>query len=158
MSDRSLYDRDFYTWTQQQAELLQQVRDNRIDTEHLAEEVADLGKSQLHAVQRHIELVFVHLIKLAVSPADGPPNHWLSETRGHWRQLRRRFSPGMRQHLDLHEMWREAIQEANDALAGFGEPVVALDLPCPFTLDDLLSEDLDLVAAVDRVRRQIDAP
>ena len=48
-----LYDEDFYAWTQQQAEALRThfKGDNRLDVEHLAEEVEDLGKSELQAVE-----------------------------------------------------------------------------------------------------------
>ena len=52
-----LYDEDFYAWTQQQAEVLRThfQGDNRLDVEHLAEEVEDLGKSELHAIESYVE-------------------------------------------------------------------------------------------------------
>ena len=53
MASERLYDTDFYAWTQDQARKLREVRDNRLDAEHLAEEVADLGKSELRAVKAH---------------------------------------------------------------------------------------------------------
>jgi Domain of unknown function DUF29 len=45
-----LYEQDFYAWTQQQAEALRThfAGYNRLDVEHLAEEVEGLGKSELH--------------------------------------------------------------------------------------------------------------
>nr|NIR61840.1 DUF29 domain-containing protein [Gammaproteobacteria bacterium] len=119
----------------------------------LAEEVADLGRSELRGVERHIELLFIHLIKLAVSPAVGPPNQWISEARAHAAQARRGFSPGMRQHIDIADLWREAVDEANDDLAGFGDPVIARDLPCPFELDDLLTRSFEPKAAMLAVQR-----
>ena len=41
-----LYDIDFYAWTQEQAAALREHfrGDNRLDVEHLAEEVEDLGR------------------------------------------------------------------------------------------------------------------
>ena len=64
-----LYDEDFYAWTQQQAEALRThfQGDNRLDVEHLAEEVEDLGKSELHAVESFVENVIEHLLKLDYS-------------------------------------------------------------------------------------------
>jgi hypothetical protein len=44
MSSQRLYDTDFYAWPQDQAAKLREVRDNRLDAENLAEEVADLGQ------------------------------------------------------------------------------------------------------------------
>ncbi|HTT81498.1 MAG TPA: DUF29 family protein [Stellaceae bacterium] len=50
------YDDDFYAWTQYQAEVLRGLptSDNRYDREHVAEEIEDLGKSELHTVESQI--------------------------------------------------------------------------------------------------------
>jgi hypothetical protein len=158
MSGQRLYDTDFYTWTQQQAELLQQVRDNRIDTEHLAEEVADLGKRDLRAVRSYIWHLFRHLIKLAVSPADRPVAHWLSEADDFATFAREAFALGMRQHIDVEALWRSAVKRTNRHLARYGEPQAPTHVACPFDLDDLLSEDFDPDKALETVRRAIKSP
>lgn len=44
-----LYEADFYLWSQRQAEALRSRSHNRLDWEHLAEEVEDLGGSQKRA-------------------------------------------------------------------------------------------------------------
>ena len=64
-----LYDEDFYAWTQQQAQALRThfQGDNRLDVEHLAEEVEDLGKSELHAVESFVENVIERLLKIDYS-------------------------------------------------------------------------------------------
>lgn len=41
-----LHATDFYSWTRQQAELLRARRLDELDTEHLMEELWDLGASQ----------------------------------------------------------------------------------------------------------------
>jgi len=57
MDRRSLYDDDIYAWTQQQAEALRRLagkgRDlpNDLDLENVAEEIEDVGKSELHRVE-----------------------------------------------------------------------------------------------------------
>jgi hypothetical protein len=50
-ADGSLYDEDFYAWTQQQAELLRHgpAAANRLDYDPLAEEIEDLERSELPA-------------------------------------------------------------------------------------------------------------
>ena len=48
--------------------------DNRLDVEHLAEEVEDLGKSELQAVESFIEHIIAHLLKLDYS-GQAPPRH-----------------------------------------------------------------------------------
>jgi hypothetical protein len=45
MSTQSLYDEDFYAWTQQQGELLRRLPSpvNELDLEHIAEEIVGAG-------------------------------------------------------------------------------------------------------------------
>ena len=40
----TVYDKDFYAWTQEQSRLLRTGRFNDLDLTHLIEEVEDLGK------------------------------------------------------------------------------------------------------------------
>ena len=75
-----LSERDFYTWTQDQAARLRALRGHdAIDAEHVAEEIADLGQERRDAVQSNIERCPEHLIKLAASPATAPRGTWTSD-------------------------------------------------------------------------------
>jgi hypothetical protein len=60
------YDEDFYAWTQAQAKALRTHfrGDNRLDVEHLAEEVEDLGSSELQAIESFVEQIIAQLLKL----------------------------------------------------------------------------------------------
>src|SRR5512142_2324444 len=80
-ADGSLYDEDFYAWTQEQAELLRRlpIVSNRLDTELLAEEIEDLGKTELHSVQSLCEHIIEHLLKLEYSGLLEPADHWRQE-------------------------------------------------------------------------------
>ena len=79
--DGSRYDEDFYAWTQEQAELLRRggAGANGLDIEHLAEEIEDLGESELHACQSLCEHIIEHLLKLEYSGVDEPARHWRRE-------------------------------------------------------------------------------
>jgi hypothetical protein len=75
-----LYDEDFYAWTQEQAAALRALRgDNRLDVEHLAEEIEDLGKSDLQAVESFVEQIIADLLKVDYSGQDNPRQHWRAE-------------------------------------------------------------------------------
>ena len=93
-----LYDEDFYAWTQAQAQALRTYfrGDNRIDIEHLAEEVEDLGTSELHAVESYVENIMTHLLKLDHSGLDWPRNHWRREILAFRQSLQRRLTPSLR--------------------------------------------------------------
>ena len=77
-----LYDEDFYAWTQQQAQALRThfQGDNRLDVEHLAEEVEDLGKSELQAVESFVEQIIAHLLEARLFGLGRVPRpHWRAE-------------------------------------------------------------------------------
>ena len=67
--DTSLYERDFYAWTQAQAALLEAGHLGSLDLEHLAEEIEDMGSEQRHAVSSRLRHLLAH--RDGVSP-DGP--------------------------------------------------------------------------------------
>ena len=73
-ADGSLYDEDFYAWTQQQAELLRRgpAAANRLDYDLIAEEIEDLGKSELHTCQSLCEHIIEHLLKIEYSGLTEP--------------------------------------------------------------------------------------
>jgi len=78
-----LYEQDWYAWTQDQAARLrawpEHLRPNGLDVEHLAEEVEDMGGSQRRAVESHLRLIALHLLKLEFHPARENLGHWIGE-------------------------------------------------------------------------------
>ncbi len=65
----TLYDSDFYTWTQEQAALLRSGRFDRIDLANLTEEIETLGRSELSGLRSSYKLIAMHLLKLMMQPA-----------------------------------------------------------------------------------------
>src|SRR5204863_498561 len=108
----SLYDEDFYAWTQQQAELLRRggAGANSLDIEHIAEEIEDLGKSELHACQSLCEHIIEHLLKLEYSGLAEPARHWQREIV-EWRlQLEKKLTRSILAKFDLGERYRYAVR------------------------------------------------
>ena len=63
---------------------------------------------------------------------------WRAEARLYRRQARRKFTPGMRQRIDVSSLYADAIAglpETIDGLAGLPVPA-----ECPVTLDELLAD------------------
>jgi hypothetical protein len=140
-ADASLYDEDFYAWTREQAELLRRVRPgaNGLDIEHIAEEIEDLGKSELHACQSLCEHIIEHLLKLEYSGLDEPTRHWRQEIV-EWRlQLGRKLTRTLSAQIDLNERYRYALRllrPFSDDMPGLMQRVPA---ECPYSLDQILS-------------------
>src|SRR5438477_3903914 len=108
----SLYDEDFYAWTQEQAELLRRggAGANRLDVELIAEEIEDLGKSELHACQSLCEHIIEHMLKLEYSGLDEPAAHWRREVT-EWRlQLERKLTRSITAKLDIDQRYSSALR------------------------------------------------
>jgi len=134
-----LYTADILRWSDQQAELVRRLaRGERvkdaIDWENVIEEVESVGRSELTAVKILLKRALEHLIKCHIWPA-GQVEHWRQEALVFLDDAKDRFSPSMRQAIDIAQLWRKAITRA---LPEGQSPPLPLPAQCPFTLDDLL--------------------
>jgi len=65
--DNLLYTEDFFTWTQQQLDLLSKRRFDQLDLEHLIEEIQDLGNRHYDQLESRLMILIAHLYKVAGS-------------------------------------------------------------------------------------------
>lgn len=111
-----LYERDFFAWTQEQAKVLRTHfrGDDRLDVEHLAEEIEDLGRSELKALEGQVVNILAHLLKLDCCSLDWPRSHWRQEIFAFRRLLERRIAAGLRQVIlaELDELSASARETA----------------------------------------------
>jgi hypothetical protein len=141
-----LYERDVLAWSRHQADLLRRVgrgeRVNDVDWTNVAEEIEDVGLSELHSVESYLTLIMVHLLKIQASPDDTAADHWSTEIAAFQGNARRRFTPSMRQRIDLAALYADAIRQLR-----IGDRRNKIPRPWPdanpFTLDELLSGDPD---------------
>lgn len=57
------YDRDFYTWSLEQARLVREGRWDGIDRENVAEEIESLGREQFSKLRSAIRVLLMHMLK-----------------------------------------------------------------------------------------------
>jgi len=79
----TLYDQDFYAWTQEQAALLRIGAVHELDLTNLAEEIEDMGHSQQDKLASHLLVLLTHLLKLLLA-AKALPTDYERAARG-WR-------------------------------------------------------------------------
>lgn len=151
------YDEDVFAWSREQADVLRTLLarpglPNGLDLPNVIEEIEDVGNNQLHAVESCIRLILVHLIKVVSSRSPEPKRHWLAEIVSFHADLMQRYTPSMRQAVDLDRLWRRALKQSSASLEAEGEEVV-LDMrsACPVHLDQLTSEELDRAQLVAQV-------
>jgi hypothetical protein len=61
--ERAGYDRDFYTWSQEQGRLVREGRWSEVDQENIAEEIESLGREQFNKLESAIRVILIHLLK-----------------------------------------------------------------------------------------------
>jgi hypothetical protein len=138
--DRTLYDDDFYAWTQEQAELLRRgpAGANQLDIELIAEEIEDLGRSELHACESLCEHIIEHLLKLEYSGLVDPAGHWRREII-EWRlQLERKLTRAIIAKLDVAERYRAALRLLRYFDADLPGVMARVPPECPYSLDRIL--------------------
>ena len=64
----SLYEPDFFTWTQEQARLLRERRFDDLDLDNLVDEVESVGSSEKHKIRRRLKVLWRHLLKWKFQP------------------------------------------------------------------------------------------
>ncbi len=139
-----LYDTDVFAWSAEQAELLRRLargeRVNGLDWENLIEEIETVGRSERRAVENPLLNGIVHLMKICGWPESDATQHWRNEVPNFLLEARRTYIRSMAQHIDLHDIYRDA-RVATQRARMDGRPPAGLPATCPFTLDELLVAD-----------------
>lgn len=139
-----LYDDDILLWSAHQAALLRRraagelVNDAEIDWTNVAEEIEDVGRSQLNAVESLLAQALRHMLKAEAWPAHRDAPSWRADAIDFRQQAKRRFAESMRQKIDLAQLYRQAQRALPESMEG--QHPLPLPAQCPVTLDELLSE------------------
>jgi hypothetical protein len=115
---------------------------NDVDWAHVASAIEDVGLSELHSVESFLTLILVHLLKLHVSPGNEACAHWRGEVVAFQDEAERRFAPSMRQRIDSGKLYAAAVRRLRAS-----DPNCRLPVENPFSLDQLLTGDLDELMA-----------
>jgi hypothetical protein len=136
-----LYEIDDSQWLEEMIELLKQRQFEKLDLEHLIEELVDLGSEKKNAVVSLLEQVIRHLLLLEywTTERDNNQAHWESEIVSFRTQLRRRLTTNLRNHLA-----KESASIYQDALIYVRTKTrFKVDFPenCSYSLEQLLEID-----------------
>ena len=65
----SLYQQDFYLWTESTANLLREAKFSQLDLVNLIEEVESMGRSEKRELKSRLIILLMHLLKWKYQPA-----------------------------------------------------------------------------------------
>ena len=127
---------DRLLWCEHQAEALRRQDIGALDFENLAEEIADLGKSELRACELLLRQALRHWLKAQAWPQSWDAPTWRADALDFCEQARGYFTSSMRQRIDIASLYAAALAAMPTAIDG--QPPGAVPQLCPFSLDDLL--------------------
>ncbi|VXD23666.1 conserved hypothetical protein [Planktothrix serta PCC 8927] len=134
----SLYEQDFYGWTQQQAKLLREGALDHLDIINLAEEIQSLGKQQRQELKNRLGILLGHLLKWQFQP-NKRSKSWFVTLREQRREIGYLLTenPSLKPYLPeaLHKGYQSGID-----LAVRETSLNDQDFPteCLYTLDEVL--------------------
>lgn len=134
----SLYDKDFYLWTQATAELLKEGKFNEVDIPSLVEEVESLGRSERRELKSRLIVLLMHLLKWEYEP-EKRSQSWrstISEQRICIEELIE-DSPSLQPFISevFDDCYQKARQKASDET---GIKLTFFPQESPFTVEDVL--------------------
>lgn len=137
------YEADIVAWASEQAQLIRSGRFDLLDTEHIAEEIEDVGKSEQRELASRMAVLLCHLIKWCYQPARQGAS-WLATIKTQRERVQRRLrqTPSLAQCLHDADWLADAWDDARDAAAK--ESGIAYEkFPehCPWRMENVLSPD-----------------
>jgi len=102
--------------------------------------------SELRSCQSLLLQAMIHLLKLHAWPGSQSATHWRGEAGIFLDDAAQRFTPSMRQRVELDDLYARALRRAREVTDDAGIPC-PLPEACPFALDELLAGDLTGLAA-----------
>lgn len=138
--EEQLYQTDFYSWTQQQAELIRQGRLGELDLDNILEEIESMGRSEHRQLSHRLDVLLMHLLKWAYQPT-----HRSSSWKGSIEEQRFRLrkviknNPGLKP--EIPSSMEEAYQVARiSAFKETGMPKESFPKESPWSFEQVMDD------------------
>jgi hypothetical protein len=138
-----LYETDFAQWAETQAALLRAGDFDALDLPNLIEEVDDLRRRELHALESRLIQLLTHLLKWHAQPERRQTGHsWEYSIREQRRRVARllRQNPSVRPALPamVEDVYPDAVLRAARQTR---LPASTFPPTCPWEVDQVLNDD-----------------
>jgi Domain of unknown function DUF29 len=133
-----LYDRDFFAWSREQAELLRAGKLAVADVEHIAEEIDSMGRAEKRELISRLSVLLLHLLKWRYQPDKRSPS-WEASIR----VQRNRLADHLDDNPSLKPLLPQALASAYrdaalEAVAETGLAEATFPVACPWTAEQVL--------------------
>lgn len=144
----TLYQTDYATWAQRNAELLRERRFDELDLEHLLEELSDMSKSDRRELRSRLLVLLAHLLKWEYQYGQ-LSERWREFDGRSWRstivEQRKQLSDLLKQSPGLKGLLADAIEATYPdavelACDETGLPLETFPEHCPYPSEQLLDK------------------
>jgi len=140
-SMQSLYETDFYAWTQEQTKLLKNQQWNQLDLPNLMEEIESLGKQQRAELRNRLRILIGHLLKWEYQ-TERRSRSWLMTIRVQRRDTQELLAenPSLKPYLE--EALQKIYENGRDLASGETNlPLKTFPKNCPYSLVEIFQDD-----------------
>jgi hypothetical protein len=143
MLEKSSYDKDFYKWTQVQASLLKKNKFEKVDLEHVIEEIESLGKSERSELKNQMIRLLMHLLKVKYQPTKHTKS-WDKSIGNAKIEIEDILLENPSLKREMPKVFEEAYQSSRKR-AAIETSLELKNFPvkCPWELKDILKSDND---------------
>ncbi len=138
---RQAYDKDFYAWALNNAELLRKRKLSEIDIDNIAEEIESMGKSEKRELINRLIILMAHLLKWKLQQPRRSTS-WELTIKNQRAQLMDLLEDSPSLKNELEETFRKAYQRAISVAAEqTGIEEEKFPKKAPFTLKECLTSN-----------------
>ncbi|HEV3373553.1 MAG TPA: DUF29 domain-containing protein [Xanthobacteraceae bacterium] len=133
------YDRDFYTWSLEQARLVREDRWNAVDRDNVAEEIESLGREQFNKLESALPVLMLQMLKWDHQP-QLRSRSWVLSIKAQRAELGNIIAdnPGLKPRIGeaiSRGYYRASIEAARET----GLEENEFPTTCPYAWDDIVS-------------------
>lgn len=145
---------DPYGWALAQAEAIRALPASTMafDRDGLIEFLEESAHAAIAAVKIALIRLMAGLARPASTRSPAVIGHWRGGCCHPHQTILLKYRSSMRDGIDMECLWRFARKDVIASFADHGEPAPILPADCPFTLAQLVDEDLDIAGTVESLR------
>ena len=138
MGTLSLYEKDYFAWTKEQAKFIKEKSFDKLDLTHLFEEVEDMGNRHADEIESRLEVLLMHLLKWKYQH-EAVSSGWTGTIEEQRYRIARRIKkmPSLKNILPelLSDVYQDAIR---GAAKDTGLNSSAFPTKCEWTIEQIL--------------------
>ncbi|MGL5871605.1 MAG: DUF29 domain-containing protein [Xenococcaceae cyanobacterium] len=139
--DDNLYERDYYLWLENTAQILREQNLARLDIPNLLEEIEDMGKSEKRAVFNNLKILLMHLLKYKYQQQKRS-NSWRYTITEHRQRIEAAFEDSPSLNKYFLESFDKCYQNARKLAADeTGLSIDIFPVQSPFASEETLNSD-----------------